>query len=237
MISETNSPTNSLLDETTINTNTTNSTSSSLFKRNTDTQLGITVHNVQGINVNLKYLTWLQYCNNLNTDIIIMTETKLSADHTHPTSLANPWFKTYTANCNEYNASTCQSVKGVAIALKPYLQPYIHDIKSIPGYALAIDLFFPNNNKTRIIGVYIPSQSSIQTNSAQQTIINWIQQARSFNFNTIIAGDFNSNANRKKPSTLITYLISSNLISLLNFYNIDDPTWQNNNTSSQIDDI
>ncbi|CAG8497525.1 37_t:CDS:2 [Dentiscutata heterogama] len=41
-MSETNTPTNPLLDEITINKDTPNSTSPPPFKRNTDTQLGIT---------------------------------------------------------------------------------------------------------------------------------------------------------------------------------------------------
>lgn len=128
---------------------------------------------------------------------------------------------------------------GTALALHPDLQPYIHNIDKVPGMAIMIDLYLPQNNKTRIISVYIPSSVSKHSNHAQKSIMNWIQNANSCQFNIIIMGDFNNNINNKKLPTrhLLNKLQENGLTSLLDFNDITEHTWSRDNSKSQIDDI
>ena len=50
-------------------------------------------------------------------------------------------------------------------------------------------------------------------------------------------GDFNANQHRKKRIPIFTNLNAANLTSLLEFHNIQTPTWQGPATASQIDDF
>src|ERR1041384_831582 len=92
----------------------------------TTTTLNILNHNVQGLNQALKLQLLLEHCNSNEIDIAFFIETKLAASSNNPIALTNPLYKIYTANCDQANANIRESSKGVAIALKPTLQPYIH---------------------------------------------------------------------------------------------------------------
>ena len=49
---------------------------------------------------------------------------------------------------------------GTAIAINKTLCPYIHNIQILKGYGIAVDLFFPGNQRYRIISVYNPYNNS-----------------------------------------------------------------------------
>src|ERR1043165_1259979 len=101
-----------------------------------------------------------------------------------------------------------------------------------------MDFHLPANNKLCIISVYLPSNHPEQLKSTQNTVINWLTQARSNNWHTITMGDFNDNLNRRKRiSNLFSTLQSLSSTSLLEFYAIAEPTWQRGLNQSQIDDI
>ena len=68
--------------------------------------------------------------------------------------LNNPWYKIYTANNNAKNAKERETSLGTAIAIKHTLQSYIHNIQSMAGTALYIDLFFPNKMQIQIISIF-----------------------------------------------------------------------------------
>jgi len=70
---------------------------------------------------------------------------------------------------------------GIAIAIKTFLQPYIHNIISHPGTAIAIDLFLLNNNNFRIIFIYFPSNNTTLLDATYQKILNWIEYANKQN--------------------------------------------------------
>ena len=53
-----------------------------------------------------------------------------------------------------------ESSMGTAIAISRPLQPYIHNIQTEPGTAILIDFFFPQNQRLRIISVYLPSNNT-----------------------------------------------------------------------------
>ena len=144
--------------------------------------LQIATHNVQGLNNNLKLKLWLEYCNQKQFHIISITETKLAQSSSSLLRLSNPLYKIYTSNCNQESAKERETSMGTAIALHHSIQPYIHNILTVPGTAILIDLFFPNSNKTRIISTYLPSNNDQLSKDTQNTIINWILQAQQKNF-------------------------------------------------------
>ena len=171
----------SIQNNTIITTTLTQTTYSNYLQESTQHQnnlldnLTITTHNVQGINDKLKLQTWLEHCYRNNYNIISMTETKL-ADSTHTKfQLANPYYNVYTSNCTSEIAKKQESSMGTAIAISKPLQPYIHNIQTISGTAIAIDLFFPRNLKTRIISVYLPSSNKTLNRNTQHSIITWIR--------------------------------------------------------------
>ena len=67
------------------------------------------------------------------------------------------------------------------IMLYNELQLYIFNIQSVPGTALCIDFHLPANNKLRLISVYLPSNHQELLKTTQNTVINWLSQARSYN--------------------------------------------------------
>ena len=105
-----------------------------------------------------------------------------------------------------------------------YLKPHVHNCQVHSGRAVAVDLFFKNNIKLRIISVYLSSTDSTKRNLTQDTIINWIQQASQLQLLPIILGDFNTN----------DYTFSSSskykLINFLNHNNFYDIGLHYNNT-------
>ena len=71
-----------------------------------DSSLIIATHNIQGMNVNIKFQQWIEFCNTNNLDIISITETKLSDNSWHNTSLSNSAYLFYTSN-NNLSSSIC----------------------------------------------------------------------------------------------------------------------------------
>src|SRR6185437_3940406 len=115
-------------------------------------QLNFATHNVQGINEPLKYRLWIEFCHEQALDIVSMTETKIAEASNHRLFLANPYFCIYTANSDEAVSLKQQSSMGMALAIRRTLQPYIYDIKTLPG---TIDMFFPRSQKMRVISIYL----------------------------------------------------------------------------------
>jgi hypothetical protein len=57
------------------------------------------------------------------------------------------------------SAKKQESSMGTAIAIAHYLKPYIHNIDTLPGTAIMIDIFLPQNTKIRIISIYLPNSN------------------------------------------------------------------------------
>src|SRR5437868_7430996 len=202
-------------------------------------KLTIATHNVQGLNDPLKFQTWIEYCNEKNYNIISMTETKIAESKYNKLQFTNPYYHIYTSNCNKIIAKKQESSMGTAIAISRPLQPYIHNIQTEPGTAILIDLFFPQNQRLRIISVYLPSNNASLNLQTQKKITNWISYAITHNLEIIILGDFNSDANKHNKPTLQLFntMNTRNIKSLLKYFNINAPTWARSSSNSQIDDI
>ena len=82
------------------------------------------------------------------------------------------------------------------------IKPHIHNIHTHSGGAIAIDLFFKNNFKFRIISVYLSSTNSLTRQATQNKVIHWIQDALSTNLLPIILGILTQTQNTK-PLTLL----------------------------------
>src|SRR6185437_4494095 len=80
-------------------------------------RLHIGTHNVQGINVALKYRNWIEYCNKNEIHIISMTETKIAESSNYKLYLANPYYDVYTANSNDEVINKQESSMGTMIAV------------------------------------------------------------------------------------------------------------------------
>src|SRR5260363_162272 len=128
-------------------------------------RLHILMHNTQGLNDALKYRNWIEKCYENNFHIIGMTETKIAESSNHKLYLANPYYNVYTANSNKETANKQESSMGVGIAVIKTLQPYIHNIMTVTGIAIAVDFLFPSNQKIRIVSIYLQVQKkySIKT--------------------------------------------------------------------------
>ena len=105
---------------------------------------------------------------------------------------------------------------------------YIHNIITYSKGAIAIDLFFKNNFKFRIISVYLSSTNSLTRQATQNKVIHWIQDALSTNLLPIILGDFNSNteyqASHSAKTKLLSYLQSQNMYDLADYTSTNQHT-------------
>ena len=198
--------------------------------------INLATHNIRGLNNLTKLHSWIDYCIEQNLHIIALSETKLK--ESSPIALTNCHYKIYTSNFIPTSDQNREASLGSALLVHNTIQPYIHSISTYPGTAICIDFYFPGN-RTRIISTYLPSNHPDLLTRTQKQISLWIYEAKQKNWHTIIMGDFNANANagRKRRLPLFTDLNTNNLTSLLNFHEITDPTWSNNTSSSQIDDI
>ena len=74
---------------------------------------------------------------------------------------------------------------GVGIAVIKTLQPYIHNIMTVTGTVIAVDFFFPSNQKVRIVSIYLPSTNKTLNKDTQKKVIEWTQQAVARNYKMI----------------------------------------------------
>ena len=88
----------------------------------------IGTHNIQGMNDSIKFQQWIEFCNANSLDIISITETKLAQSKFTKHTLNNPYYQVFTSNTTIDNAQKCKASMGTAIAIKTFLQPYIHNI-------------------------------------------------------------------------------------------------------------
>jgi endonuclease/exonuclease/phosphatase family metal-dependent hydrolase len=189
---------------------------------------------VRGFNEELKQQIWEDYCLSNKLDIISITETKIAADNPITTLQKSKHF-TYLWSCTD------SAKAGTAIMIHKSIKSHIHKIHTCPGYAIAVDLFFKHDFKFRIISVYLPCNDSHIRLHAQNTIIQWFQQAITSNIQPIILGDFNaSNDNTQSLSIkykLLHFLQFNNMYNLATHTETLAPTWHSSRDSSSIDYI
>jgi len=206
---------------------------SSNFQPTRDLHINIATHNVRGFNSASKRQIWQDYCINHDISIACITETKIS--HKTKLSFCNNNLYTY------YWANADSSIEGAAIMIRNYLKPHVHSCLMHPGGAVALDLFFKSNIKLRVISVYLSSTDTIKRNNTQNTVINWILQARQLNIHPIILGDFNTQDNTISSSSskykLINFLHHTNMFDIGAHFNNTHYTWSNNLAHSRIDYI
>jgi hypothetical protein len=171
--------------------------------------LNIATHNVRGFNSPTKREAWQNYCYSHNITLASITETKIS-NNTNLFFCNNNSFTYYWANSET-------SAEGTAIMIRNHLKPHIHSCYTHPGGAVAIDLFFKNNIKLRIISVYLSCTDTSRRNATQSTVINWLQQASQLQLQPIILGDFNTNDNSFSSSSKYKLI---NFLNYNNFYDI-----------------
>ena len=70
---------------------------------------------------------------------------------------------------------------GTVLIVHKSIQPYIHNINSLSGSAIYIDFFFPNNNKTRVISVYLLTNHPQLLKSTQSLVNIWLNEAKTRN--------------------------------------------------------
>ena len=97
--------------------------------------------------------------------IMALSKTKLMPNRVK--GLTNPLYGIYTSNFESYKDNQWESSLGTALMICSTLQSYIHNIKTIPGMLIMIDLFLPDNNKTRVISIYLPSNHPTLNEKAQ----------------------------------------------------------------------
>jgi len=166
------------------------------IKLNLNEKINLTTHNIRGLNNTLKMQNWIEHCVESDLYIISITETKLRDSATK--SLTNSYYKIYTSNFLPYNLNQRETSLGTALMICNQLQPYIHNINTLPGTVICIDFFFPNNNKSRIISTYLPSNHLSLLKRTQSQILSWVAEARIRNWHLIIMGDFNANQYRNR---------------------------------------
>ena len=208
----------------------------------TDTIIKIRVAtiNVQGINEGFKKRLIFEELSRREIDIVAVTETKLAEKEDLRTQLINEWYKVYIAATTEDKEVKREASMGVALLVKPDINCYIHDIQTYKGTAIYIDFFFPRNNRTRVIAVYIPTGKIELIKQTQVKVKEWIESAKARTMNTLVMGDFNSNTERKediRKMFIFKSMQENQLMSILNEYKIKEYTWKRGELESQIDDI
>src|SRR6266480_5413904 len=128
--------------------------------KNNNKSILIATHNIQGMNNITKFQQWIQFCHDSQLDIISITETKLASSTHNNFKFLNSYYKIFFANTTLTSKKKQEASIGIAIAIKNLLCPYIHNIQTFKGYGIAIDLFFPGNQRYRIISIYNPCNNS-----------------------------------------------------------------------------
>jgi exonuclease III len=216
-----------------------NQTNNSSIQNFTPLNLNIITHNVHGYNSITKRQLFEDFCYKNNYNIISLTETKLTDNRTFPKLLDSPTYNYFCSNLN--NTISTHPSEGTALMVHKDIKPYIFNVKTHEGGAIALDFTFKNNHKFRIISVYLSSTNSERRNKTQSTVISWIQQAISIGLYSIILGDFNAETSYDAPHSsktkLINFLISHNMFDIANYTDNTIQTWSSSRYSSRIDYI
>jgi ribonuclease HI len=196
--------------------------------------LGICTHNVRGYNTDLKRQIWEDFCLTHGINIISITETKI-AENNSITKIHKSSHFTYYWSCTD------SSKAGTAIMVNRWLYPHVHKTLTVPGYAIALDIFFKHDFKFRIISVYLPCDDLQLRLQVQNSVIQWIQQAHSLNLQPIVLGDFNASDNNIHPGSikykLLQYLQYNNMYDLAKHTQSSTYTWHSSRFQSNIDYI
>ena len=89
--------------------------------------------------------------------------------------------------------------------------------------AIAVDLFFPGNQRIRVILIYLTTTNKKLNEETQKTVADWIKQAIARQLKVIVMGDFNSDRNReKKLIPLFKALDQLGMFSMLNYFDITE---------------
>src|SRR6185437_7234834 len=127
-----------------------------------------------------------------------MTETKIAESSNHKLFLANPYYEVYTANSNAKTVNKQESSMGSALAVQKTLQPYINNILKVTETAIAVDFFFPRNQRIRVISIYLTTTNKILKEEMQRTVADWVRQAVAKDYNVVMMGDFNLDGSKEK---------------------------------------
>jgi exonuclease III len=196
--------------------------------------LGICTHNVRGYNTDLKRQVWEDFCLTHGINIISITETKI-AENNSITKIQKSTHFTYYWSCTD------SSKAGTAIMVNRWLYPHVHKTLTMPGYAIALDIFFKHDFKFRIISVYLPCDDLQLRLQVQNTVIQWIQQAHSLNLQPIVLGDFNASDDHIHSGSikykLLQYLQYNNMYDLAKHTQSSTHTWHSSRFQSNIDYI
>src|SRR6185437_109942 len=201
--------------------------------------LNLAMHNVRGINLNLKQQLWMDFCHEENYHIISWTETKLTATQYEKILKRRPFYIIYTSNCTTQIAKMNESSMGTALAVARNLQHYINNIQKVEGTAISLDLHFPYKRQVRVVSVYLPCSNEGLRRNTETRVMEWVQAAKKKGYETIIMGDFNFDRRKshKRLPKIFTGMKSIGLESAIDYFGIDEDTWCGSNSSSQIDDI
>ncbi|CAG8571391.1 44163_t:CDS:10 [Gigaspora margarita] len=188
------------------------------------------------VNDNLKLRNWLEFCDEQDYHVIAMQETKLKAKDNTKMKLANPYYGIYYSNCTVNEAKKSMAAMGIAIGIKKALEAYIHDIRTMLGTAIMLDLFMLGNNRVRIINVYITQDKPELAAVIQNEVQNWINQAATKSQKLIIMGNFNSNESKRNAKTkgslksqiddIWAVRRKKQKLTKYNLNNIDNDKWQ-----------
>src|SRR5690349_14137521 len=102
------------------NNNTKNKHTTNSYNTNNHIQtntINLALHNIRGLNNDIKRQLWLEYCKKKNINIISITETKLAESKYTNLQLHNDTYYVYTSNTTTTIAKKQESSMGVAIAL------------------------------------------------------------------------------------------------------------------------
>ena len=158
----------------------------------------IATHNVRGFNVEFKQHELFDKYEHLNIDIIGITETKLNEKQSRITLNNYKKYKSWWTGIPDQNKTG-----GVGIAVKKGLDLHVANVICKLGRLISIDLFFKGSAKTRIINIYVNcnEQEKVERDNLLNELNKLVNEAENKNYNIIIMGDFNADAEKFDLST------------------------------------
>ncbi|CAB4418814.1 unnamed protein product [Rhizophagus irregularis] len=156
--------------------------------------------NVRGMNDIKKQGDIRKFIGKENWNIAILTETKLK--ETKGKFVFKGW-ETYESINSSFNNDNTKN--GIIILLKKNINDRRYKIEQIDGHVIKLDILFKGKQKNiRIIGIYNPVEEKTTTERICTQVNKWIEEAKQWDHELIILGDFNESTKNKKKKKPLT---------------------------------
>jgi hypothetical protein len=187
--------------------------------------------NIRGLNTPGKNTQATELFNDLNIDILILTETKLNNNNAKFCFTHSNHTHIHTTN------TTKQYGTGLSVIIHHNLTKHIQKITRIEGCLIHISFAFKGNINIHLIACYFPAAINQNDNATKRKMLRYINTCISKHDYILISGDFNEHFFKPPKNGILDLLSFKGLAESFDLIHPakTDHTWSRNNSNRRLD--